>query len=100
MFQLRRTHSNLFGDEHICNRLVFYERFPTAGRAIRRKREIDGWSRSKKEALIAGSNPSWTDLYGEWGRVARQMPRRLQGGRWSPLLRRLAETAVRVIAAI
>ena len=35
-------------------RLVFSCEFPTIEEAIRAEREIKGWSRAKKEALIAG----------------------------------------------
>jgi hypothetical protein len=104
MFQLRRTHSNLFGDEHMCNRLVFYERFSSAARAIRRKEEIDRASRSEKAALIASVNPGWLDLYGGWDRVARQMSgqgKHPGGRRWpAGWLRRVGEAAVRLIAAL
>ena len=31
--------------------------------AIRREKEIKGWVRSKKIALIKATNPEWRDLY-------------------------------------
>ncbi len=34
--------------------LVWSEEFPTRGEAIAAERRIQGWSRAKKEALIAG----------------------------------------------
>jgi len=34
--------------------LVYYEEFDNIGQAFRREKQIQGWSRKKKEALIAG----------------------------------------------
>ena len=34
--------------------LVYYEEFDTIAQAFRREKQIKGWSRKKKEALIAG----------------------------------------------
>jgi predicted GIY-YIG superfamily endonuclease len=35
-------------------RLVWCERFPSLGEALARERQLKGWSRAKKEALITG----------------------------------------------
>jgi putative endonuclease len=40
--------------EHRPVCLVYSEALPTEEEAIRRERQIKGWSRSKKEALISG----------------------------------------------
>lgn len=34
--------------------------------AIRREKQIKGWSRAKKNALIASMNPEWNDLASDW----------------------------------
>lgn len=34
---------------------------------VYREKEIKGWSRAKKIALIETLNPSWDDLAREWG---------------------------------
>ncbi|NOY52481.1 MAG: GIY-YIG nuclease family protein [Deltaproteobacteria bacterium] len=39
--------------------LMFCEEFPTRDEALSRERQIKGWSRKKKEALINGD---WTEL--------------------------------------
>ena len=44
------------------DRLVYYELFPNPRDAIAREKEIKGWRRSKKDALIATMNPKWDDL--------------------------------------
>jgi putative endonuclease len=35
-------------------------------RAIAREKELKGWRRSKKIALIESANPTWTDHSREW----------------------------------
>ncbi len=42
--------------------LLHYERFEYINDAISREKEIKGWLRSKKEALINSTNPDWRFL--------------------------------------
>lgn len=51
-----------FTAKYKCHRLVFYERMETIEFAIQREREIKGWRRDRKQALIRAMNPSWMDL--------------------------------------
>jgi putative endonuclease len=51
-----------FTSKYEVNRLVYYERFLRFGNAIRREKQIKGYSRAKKIALIESMNPSWRDL--------------------------------------
>ena len=46
--------------------LVYYERFGDVRNAIDREKEIKGWRKSKKVALIVGVNPAWRDLSVDW----------------------------------
>jgi putative endonuclease len=46
-------------------RLIYVEHFETAPDAIAREKQLKGWTRAKKVALINGSNPDWRDLAGE-----------------------------------
>ncbi len=57
-----------FTADYNCNRLVYYERFSTPNRAIAREKQLKGWSRPKKLALIKTTNPTWIDLSEEWGK--------------------------------
>jgi putative endonuclease len=57
-----------FTADYNCNRLVYFERFSTPGRAIAREKQLKGWSRAKKLALIKTMNPAWIDLSEEWGK--------------------------------
>ena len=45
-----------------ANRLIYYERFNDPRNAITREKEIKGWRRSKKNALVEKMNPKWADL--------------------------------------
>ena len=47
------------------DRLIFIEHHETAPDAIAREKQLKGWSRAKKIALINRSNPDWRDLAGE-----------------------------------
>lgn len=51
-----------FASKYGCNRLLYYEEFDNVLVAIRREKEIKGWKRSKKIALIERLNPRWADL--------------------------------------
>lgn len=46
--------------------LVYYEATPDIRSAIAREKQIKGWLRSKKIALIESVNPEWQDLGAEW----------------------------------
>jgi len=47
-------------------RLVYYEEYPQIQDAISREKEIKGWKRSKKIALIESQNHKWLDLAEGW----------------------------------
>jgi putative endonuclease len=56
-----------FSDKYNVNRLVYYEEYQYITDAIAREKEIKGWVRKKKVALIEGENPTWADLAADWG---------------------------------
>lgn len=51
-----------------CNitRLAYYEETIDIQAAITREKQIKGWLRSKKIALIESVNPNWNDLSKGW----------------------------------
>jgi putative endonuclease len=55
-----------FAGRYKAFRLVYLEVFRDVRAAISREKEIQGWRRSKKEALIRSVNPSWRDLSADW----------------------------------
>lgn len=54
-----------FTSRYNINSLVFYEEHPDPYSAIEREKQIKGWLRSKKVALIETDNPNWHDLSGD-----------------------------------
>ena len=55
-----------FTSKYKLDRLVYFERFEDVHRAIGREKQIKGWLRIKKIALIVSVNPTWRDLSLEW----------------------------------
>jgi len=62
------TNSRSFTARYNINRLVYYERFQYIDNAIAREKQIKGWLRIKKIALIVEHNPTWRDLSEDWGK--------------------------------
>jgi len=46
-----------FAGKYYCYKLIYFERFKTPEDAIAREKQLKGWNRSKKEALIKSQNP-------------------------------------------
>ena len=55
-----------FTKKYKITKLVFYEETKDIQAAIEREKQIKGWLRSKKIALIESVNPKWEDLSKEW----------------------------------
>jgi len=68
IFQHRSGEIGGFTKKYKCNRLVYYERYDDLYVAKRRERQLKGWRREKKIALIEKMNPRWEDLAEHWGR--------------------------------
>ncbi|HEV2490696.1 MAG TPA: GIY-YIG nuclease family protein [Candidatus Acidoferrales bacterium] len=47
-------------------RLAYFESFASIRDAIVREKQIKGWLRRKKVALIHSGNPRWKDLAADW----------------------------------
>ena len=56
-----------FSSKYGCSRLVYWESFDDVVKAINREKQLKGWRRSKKIALIEFKNPRWADLAERWG---------------------------------
>jgi len=87
VWQHKRKLVPAFTRDYNLTRLIYYERFFYPDAAIRREKEIKGWRRSKKIALIQGVNPQWNDLAEGWqdqykpeGEVCREVPRPAKQG--------------------
>src|SRR6202043_2735601 len=55
-----------FASKYHCDRMVYWESFDDVQKAISREKQLKGWRRSKKIALIEFLNPHWLDLAREW----------------------------------
>jgi len=55
-----------FTTRYNINRLVYYEACGDVLAAIAREKQIKGWLRSKKIALIESANRDWKDLSDGW----------------------------------
>jgi putative endonuclease len=66
VFEHKRKLHEGFSATYNCNRLVWFERFVGPNAAIAREKQLKGWTRAKKIALIASANPTWIDLSQKW----------------------------------
>ena len=55
-----------FTQKYNITLLVYYEEFEGIYDAIAREKQIKGWLRAKKIALIESVNPTWNDLSKDW----------------------------------
>jgi putative endonuclease len=54
--------SKAFTSKYKCYYLIYFEHFQEIDIAINLEKEIKGWSRAKKEALVNSKNPEWKFL--------------------------------------
>ena len=52
-----------FTAKYNVHKLVYYEYTTDVKAALEREKQIKGWRRSKKNALVETMNPKWEDLY-------------------------------------
>lgn len=55
-----------FTDSYDVERLLYWESFDDVHKAIAREKQLKGWRREKKAALVRLFNPHWQDLAREW----------------------------------
>ena len=55
-----------FTSKYAIRYLIYYEECGDVRDAIAREKEIKGWRRAKKMALIKSVNPDWRDLSADW----------------------------------
>jgi putative endonuclease len=55
-----------FTSKYGIDRLVYFEQTIDVDAAIVREKQLKGWSRAKKVALIEAENPHWEDLAATW----------------------------------
>ena len=55
-----------FTARYNVHKLVYFEYTNDVQSAIEREKQLKGWRRDKKNALISKSNPTWDDLSKSW----------------------------------
>jgi len=53
---------SVFTSRYRIGKLVYYETTQDVRAAIGREKQIKGWTRAKKVALVSTANPAWKDL--------------------------------------
>lgn len=76
-----------FTTKYRIERLVYYETFDNVVKAIAREKQLKGWSRVKKIALIRTINATWVDLSEEWYRTAEPALSLPKGSSTPPVIR-------------
>lgn len=52
-----------FTAKYNVTKLVYVESAPDVRDAIQREKQLKGWTRAKKNALVETANPKWEDLW-------------------------------------
>jgi len=66
VLQHKRGKIKGFTSKYNVNKLVYYEEFETAERAIIREKQLKNWHRQWKMNLIKKHNPTFKDLAKDW----------------------------------
>ena len=51
-----------FTKKYHVHKLVYYEQTGDVKAALAREKQLKGWRREKKDALVEAMNPDWNDL--------------------------------------
>ena len=66
VFEHKQQLTTGFTKKYKVSSLVFFETTSDVEVAIAREKQLKGWRRSKKVALIESTNPGWNDLSLGW----------------------------------
>ena len=58
----QKVHADAFTARYTFNRVVYIEYLSDETAARAREKQVKGWTRAKKVALIQAKNPHWADL--------------------------------------
>ena len=84
VWQHKTNHTPGFTSRYNLHQLVYYESFVYPDAAISREKEIKGWRRSKKIALIESMNLRWEDLAKDWQDMYKPDPQPIAGRSLAP----------------
>ena len=66
LYQHKHGLADGFTKKYNVHKLVYYEEAPYLQSAIAREKQLKGWTRAKKNALVSAMNPTWRDLSLDW----------------------------------
>ncbi len=66
LWQHRNPERSSFAERYHCVHLLYVEHYDDVKAAIAREKQLKGWKRAKKVALIEKQNPRWDDLSEQW----------------------------------
>ena len=66
IFQHKFHHHEGFTARYEVIRLLYWESYDDVHKALAREKQLKGWTRAKKIALLERLNPHWKDLASEW----------------------------------
>ena len=66
VFQHKFHHFEGFTAQYDVTRLLYWESYDDVHKAIAPEKQLKGWTRAKKIALIVRRNPHWVDLASQW----------------------------------
>ena len=66
LFEHRNGLADGFTKKYNVHKLVYFEETSYMRSALEREKQLKGWTRAKKNALIQQLNPDWKDLSADW----------------------------------
>lgn len=66
LYEHRNRYTGGFAQKYRAIKLVYFEDTIDVKAAIQREKQIKGWTRAKKNALVESVNPEWRDLSEDW----------------------------------
>lgn len=66
VYEHKNKTADSFTKKYNCAKLIYLEDGNDIQGAIQREKELKGWKRFKKDALVSDMNPEWVDLSFKW----------------------------------
>ena len=66
LYQHRNAGEETYAGRYRTHRLVYIEEFSRIDNAIAREKQLKGWKRDRKIALVESKNSGWRDLSEDW----------------------------------
>ena len=66
LYEHKNAATDSFTERYNINKLVYFESCKDINAAIEREKQLKGWRREKKNALVESKNSTWEDLTNVW----------------------------------